>query len=150
MDEGVAPSRLGKQPIGEVARVAEDVWQLKLPVPLSLCFVSVYLVEGNNGWTLVDSGYNYPPTYELWEAGAATLGATSAVTWPGSSSHISTRTTSEAREGCRSVRGRQFTCWRRSPFRGGSRESSRVRSRSSSIWSGTACRARQPNLPPLR
>jgi glyoxylase-like metal-dependent hydrolase (beta-lactamase superfamily II) len=74
MDKGVAPSRLGTQPIGEVARVAEDIWQLKLPVPFSLRFVSVYLVEGNNGWTLVDSGYDYPPTYEVWEAGAATLG----------------------------------------------------------------------------
>ena len=74
MDKGVAPSRLGTQPIGEVARVAEDFWQLKLPVPFPLRFASVYLVKGNNGWTLVDSGYDYPPTYKVWEAGAATLG----------------------------------------------------------------------------
>nr|MBA2345628.1 hypothetical protein [Rubrobacter sp.] len=47
----VAASDLATQPIGEVALVAEGVWQLKLPVPFPLRFVSVYLVEGDNGWT---------------------------------------------------------------------------------------------------
>ncbi len=50
MDEGVAPSRLGAQPVGEVARIVEGVHQVKLPVPFPLPFVSVYLVE--DGWTL--------------------------------------------------------------------------------------------------
>jgi glyoxylase-like metal-dependent hydrolase (beta-lactamase superfamily II) len=54
--------------------VADDVWQLKLPVPFPLRFVSVYLVEGNDGWTLVDAGYDYPPARAAWEAGAATAG----------------------------------------------------------------------------
>jgi glyoxylase-like metal-dependent hydrolase (beta-lactamase superfamily II) len=72
--EGVAPSKLGAQPIGEVARVAEGVYQLKLPVPFPLRFVSVYLVEGKDGWTLIDSGYDYPPTYEAWERGAEGAG----------------------------------------------------------------------------
>jgi len=72
--EGVAPSRLGTQPIGEVARIVEGVYQLKLPVPFPLRFVSVYLIEGEDGWTLVDTGYDYPPTYEAWETGAAGVG----------------------------------------------------------------------------
>jgi len=72
--EGVAPSKLGVQPIGEVARVAEGVYQLKLPVPFPLRFVSVYLVEGKDGWTIIDSGYDYPPTYEAWERGAEGVG----------------------------------------------------------------------------
>ena len=63
MAEGVAPSKLGVHPIGEVARIVEGVYQLKLPVPFPLRFVSVYLVEGEDGWTLVDTGYDYPPTY---------------------------------------------------------------------------------------
>jgi glyoxylase-like metal-dependent hydrolase (beta-lactamase superfamily II) len=72
--EGVAPSKLGVQPIGEVARVAGGVYQLKLPVPFPLRFVSVYLVEGEDGWTIIDSGYDYPPTYEAWERGAEGAG----------------------------------------------------------------------------
>jgi glyoxylase-like metal-dependent hydrolase (beta-lactamase superfamily II) len=72
--EGVAPSKLGTQPIGEVARMLEGVYQLKLPVPFPLRFVSVYLVAGEDGWTLIDSGYDYPPTYEAWERGAEGAG----------------------------------------------------------------------------
>ncbi len=62
------------QPIGEAERVADSVYQLKLPVPLPLRFVSVYLIEGDDGWTIVDAGYHYPQTYEVWESGAAAVG----------------------------------------------------------------------------
>ena len=54
--------------------MADGVYQLKLPVPLPLRFVSVYLVEGDDGWTLVDAGFHYPPTYETWKSGAAAVG----------------------------------------------------------------------------
>ncbi len=54
--------------------MANGVYQLKLPVPLPLRFVSVYLVEGDDGWTLVDAGFHYPPTYEVWASGAAAVG----------------------------------------------------------------------------
>ena len=70
----VASSELATQPIGEVARVAEVIYQLKIPVPFPLRFVSVYLVEGSDGWTLVDTGYDYGPSYETWERGAAAAG----------------------------------------------------------------------------
>ena len=70
----VAPSGLATQAIGEAALVAEDIWQLKLPVPFPLRFVSVYLIEGNDGWTLVDAGYDYPPARVAWESGAAAVG----------------------------------------------------------------------------
>ncbi len=72
--DGVAPSRLATQPVGEAARVADGAYQLKLPVPLPLRFVSAYLVEGDDGWTLVDTGFDYPDTYEVWERGAAAVG----------------------------------------------------------------------------
>ena len=74
MTDVVAPSDLATQPIGETARVAEGVYQLKLPVPLPLQFISVYLIEGDNGWTIVDTGYHYPRTYGVWESGAASVG----------------------------------------------------------------------------
>jgi glyoxylase-like metal-dependent hydrolase (beta-lactamase superfamily II) len=70
----VAPSELATQPICEVAPVANGVWQLKLPVPFPLRYVSVYLVRGDDGWTLIDAGYDYPPARAAWEAGAADAG----------------------------------------------------------------------------
>lgn len=70
----VVPSGLATQPIGEAAPVAEGIWQLKLPLPFPLRFVCVYLVEDNDGWTLVDAGYDYPPTRAAWEAGATAAG----------------------------------------------------------------------------
>jgi glyoxylase-like metal-dependent hydrolase (beta-lactamase superfamily II) len=43
-------------------------------VPFPLRLVSVYLVEGDEGWNLIDSGYDYPPTYEAWGRGAIEVG----------------------------------------------------------------------------
>lgn len=37
-------------------------------------FVSVYPIEGDNGWTAIDAGYDYPEGHEAWERGAQTLG----------------------------------------------------------------------------
>lgn len=54
--------------------MAEGVYQIKLPVPLPLQFVSVYLIENDDGWTIVDAGYEYPDTYEAWEHGASGIG----------------------------------------------------------------------------
>jgi glyoxylase-like metal-dependent hydrolase (beta-lactamase superfamily II) len=68
------PSDLATQPIGDAAPVADGVWQLKLPVPFPLHFVSAYLVEGGDGWTLIDAGYDYPPARAAWETGSTAVG----------------------------------------------------------------------------
>jgi glyoxylase-like metal-dependent hydrolase (beta-lactamase superfamily II) len=60
MNGGVQPSALGTQPIGGIARVLEDAYQLKLPVPFPLKFIASYLVEGRSGWTVIDPGFDYP------------------------------------------------------------------------------------------
>lgn len=36
--------------------MVDGVWQIKLPVPFPLGFVAVYLVEGDDGWSLIDAG----------------------------------------------------------------------------------------------
>jgi len=72
--DGVQPSTFGTQPVGDVAEVAEGVYQLKVPVPIPLVFVSAYLIEGPDGWTLLDTGFDYPDGRAAWEAGAASLG----------------------------------------------------------------------------
>ncbi len=74
MVEVVRAAGLATQGVGEAARVVEGVWQIKLPVPFPLGFVSVYLVDGADGWTLIDAGYDYPPAREAWEAGALAAG----------------------------------------------------------------------------
>ncbi|WP_228282566.1 MBL fold metallo-hydrolase [Rubrobacter tropicus] len=68
------PAGLATQSVGEAAEVVEGVWQIKLPVPFPLGFVAVYLIEGTDGWTLVDAGYDYPPAREAWKAGAYVAG----------------------------------------------------------------------------
>ncbi len=73
MVEGVRAG-LATQGVGEAAEVVEGVWQIKLPVPFPLGFVSVYLVEAGDGWTLIDGGYDYPPSREAWEAGSRAAG----------------------------------------------------------------------------
>ena len=70
----VTHSKLGTQPVGEVGEVMEGVYQLKVPVPFPLVFVSVYLVEGYDGWTIIDTGFDYPEGREVWEKGARQLG----------------------------------------------------------------------------
>ncbi len=70
----VVPSELGTQPVGEAAEVADGVWQLKVPVPIPLVFVSAYMIEGDDGWTLVDTGFDYPEGRQAWERGAASVG----------------------------------------------------------------------------
>ena len=70
----VASSHLGTQPVGETAEVAEGVYQLKVPVPFPLVFVSVYLVEGYDGWTIIDTGYDYLKGRKVWEKGTRQVG----------------------------------------------------------------------------
>ena len=74
MSDVVRPSTLATQPIGEASRVVEGVHQLKLPVPFPLKFIASYLVEGRDGWTVIDPGFDYPPAREAWESEAARMG----------------------------------------------------------------------------
>jgi glyoxylase-like metal-dependent hydrolase (beta-lactamase superfamily II) len=72
--EGVRAAGLATQGVGEAAEVVEGVWQIKLPVPFPLGFVSVYLAEAGDGWTLIDAGYDCPSAREAWEAGSRVAG----------------------------------------------------------------------------
>jgi len=74
VSEVVRPSILASQPIGEASRVVEGVHQLKLPVPFPLKFIASYLIEGRDGWTVIDPGFDYPPAREAWESEAARMG----------------------------------------------------------------------------
>lgn len=74
MEENVPGASLGTQPIGEVSEVLDGIFQLKLPVPFPLKFVASYLIPGDEGWTITDPGFDYPPAREIWKASAAEIG----------------------------------------------------------------------------
>jgi glyoxylase-like metal-dependent hydrolase (beta-lactamase superfamily II) len=64
-DEAPAP--------GTARPVADGVWWVRLPLPFALDHVNVWLVDGADGWTLVDCGLAWAPARE---ALAAALDAT--------------------------------------------------------------------------
>ena len=74
MNEAVRPSSLAAQPIGEASPVLDGVHQLKLPVPFPLKFIASYLIEGDDGWTVIDPGFDYPPAREVWERECKRMG----------------------------------------------------------------------------
>jgi glyoxylase-like metal-dependent hydrolase (beta-lactamase superfamily II) len=54
--------------------VAEGVYQVQLPLPFPLRIVNSYLLRDGDGWTLIDTGINYPAGQAAWRAAFAELG----------------------------------------------------------------------------
>ncbi len=46
--------------------VAPGVYWTQMPLPMSLNHINLYLLEGKDGWTAVDTGIRGPETRELW------------------------------------------------------------------------------------
>ncbi|MHB1418450.1 MAG: MBL fold metallo-hydrolase [Bacillota bacterium] len=46
--------------------VSAGIFQIKLPVPFPVKYVSCYLVKGSSGWGMVDTGLNSPEAQETW------------------------------------------------------------------------------------
>ena len=45
--------------------VVPGIHQLKVPIPGNMLgYTNVYLVQGSDGWLLVDTGSNYPETFD--------------------------------------------------------------------------------------
>lgn len=55
-------------------QVLENVFKVKVPVPFPLEFVNCYVFKGREGWSVVDTGINYPPARAAWEAAFDYLG----------------------------------------------------------------------------
>ncbi len=54
-------------PPGVTLRIAPSVLWLRMPLPFALDHINLWLVEGSDGWTLVDTGYGDATTRALWE-----------------------------------------------------------------------------------
>jgi glyoxylase-like metal-dependent hydrolase (beta-lactamase superfamily II) len=58
---------------GQVLAVREGLWWLRMPLPISLDHINLWLLEEPGGYALVDTGMATPATRELWEQLAATV-----------------------------------------------------------------------------
>lgn len=55
------------QPDGSVTAVAPGVLWARLPMPMALDHINVWLLRGDDGWTIVDTGLATDATRALWE-----------------------------------------------------------------------------------
>jgi len=51
---------------GSTQEVAPGVYWLRMPLPMSLNHINLYLLEGNKGWTIVDTGIRGRETRDYW------------------------------------------------------------------------------------
>jgi glyoxylase-like metal-dependent hydrolase (beta-lactamase superfamily II) len=51
---------------GTTMEVAPGVYWLRMPLPMSLNHINLYLIEGKNGWTIVDTGIRGEETRDHW------------------------------------------------------------------------------------
>ncbi len=60
---------LGTRPgDGEVLQVADGVYWVRMPIPFQgLDFINLYLIEDDDGWTIIDSGINTKKIKANWE-----------------------------------------------------------------------------------
>ncbi|MEI9804725.1 MAG: MBL fold metallo-hydrolase [Pseudolabrys sp.] len=53
---------------GELRELADGLFWARVPLPFQLNHVNVWIIDDGDGWAIVDSGVNDPPTLELWTA----------------------------------------------------------------------------------
>lgn len=56
--------------------VADDIYQVRLPLPFALNHVNTYLLRDDDGWTIVDSGLHTAECQAAWQAAFDALGIT--------------------------------------------------------------------------
>jgi len=55
-------------PVGATrVEVARGLFWLRVPLPVSLNHINIYLLDDGDGWVLVDTGMHMPDTIALWE-----------------------------------------------------------------------------------
>lgn len=57
-----------------VREIRPDLYQVKLPLPFALREVNCYILKDASGWTIFDTGLNYPASREVWHMAFATIG----------------------------------------------------------------------------
>jgi len=52
---------------GSHVEIVPGLLWLRMPMPMALDHINVYLLRDGDGWALVDTGLGIPATFELWE-----------------------------------------------------------------------------------
>ncbi|MGB0387598.1 MAG: MBL fold metallo-hydrolase [Ardenticatenaceae bacterium] len=47
-------------------QITDDIYQVQLPLPFALNIVNCYLLRGDEGWTILDTGLNTPQSQQVW------------------------------------------------------------------------------------
>lgn len=50
-----------------ITRIADDIFQVRVPLPFALNHVNCYLLRENDGWTLLDTGINTEAARNTWK-----------------------------------------------------------------------------------
>lgn len=50
----------------QLTQLAPDIYRLRLPLPFALDHVNCYLIRGDRGWTLLDTGLHTPEGWQSW------------------------------------------------------------------------------------
>jgi len=53
---------------GEVTQVADGILWARLPLPMVLNHVNIYILDDGDGWTVVDAGIDTPTARQIWES----------------------------------------------------------------------------------
>lgn len=56
-----------------IQRINDHVYRIPIPVPFPMKYVYCYLIQGKDGWDLVDTGLNYAAAREVWQDAFAQL-----------------------------------------------------------------------------
>jgi len=57
-----------------LTQITDDIYQVRLPLPYALNHVNCYLLRGDDGWTIIDTGLNTSQGRAGWQAAFDTLG----------------------------------------------------------------------------
>ena len=52
---------------GKTLEIVSGVHWLRMPLPMSLNHINLYLIEGSDGWTVIDTGIRGPETQKYWK-----------------------------------------------------------------------------------
>ncbi len=53
--------------------LAENIYQIRLPLPFALNHVNCYLLREDDGWTMLDTGLNWAESQQAWQVAFAAL-----------------------------------------------------------------------------
>jgi glyoxylase-like metal-dependent hydrolase (beta-lactamase superfamily II) len=50
----------------DIEHISKEIYRIPIPIPFPMKYVYCYMFRENTGWSIVDTGLNYPPAIEAW------------------------------------------------------------------------------------